>query len=132
MVIIGPNQSVNIKGYIDKELNFHDTCAILQETEDSALPRFVDVTPSVIQYSYNNNYKEVIVNISNITTVTVTISPSAILCELQPVTIGDSVSEKLENKLSSKVLEEINIESELSEDQTRQIRDVLTKHINIF
>lgn len=131
MVIIGPNQSVNIKGYIDKDLNFHDTCAILQETEDSALPRFVDVTPSVIQYSYNNN-KEVKVNISNITTVTVTISPSAILCELQPVTIGDSVSEKLENELSSKVLEEINIESELSEDQTRQIRDVLTKHINIF
>lgn len=46
-VILGPNQSIHLKGYSDKELNFHATSAILQECEDSSLPHFVDVTPSV-------------------------------------------------------------------------------------
>lgn len=131
MIIIGPNQSIDIRGYIDKELYFQDTCAILQETEDTTLSKFVDITPSVINYSYKKN-NEIFVNISNITTNSVTISPKEVLCEIQPVTIDEFVFEKLESKNKSKIFEEIHIDSELTEEEFKQIHELLEKHIEIF
>jgi hypothetical protein len=94
---IGPNQTVDIKGYKDKELEYQPTCAIVQELEESSLPSFLYITPTVTQYTYRNN-REIIVNISNLTTNTVTISPRAILCELQPVVIDESVYDKIEKE----------------------------------
>ena len=54
-IILGPNESIDVTGYVDKEMNFYDTNAILQESEESNLPSFVDITPSVINYSYKKN-----------------------------------------------------------------------------
>ena len=96
-ITIGPNQSVNIKGYLDKELEYNSTCAIIQECQDSSLPDFIDITPTVIQYRYKAN-GEVDVNCSNLTTNSITISPKAILCEVQPVTVDESVFEKIERE----------------------------------
>ena len=60
-ITIGPNKSVNITGYFDKELEYSTTCAIIQEFQDSSLPDFID-----IQYNYKLN-DEVNVYCSKIT-----------------------------------------------------------------
>lgn len=128
---IGPNQSINMKGYLDKQMEFHSTCAIIQECEDSTLPDFIDVTPTVIQYEHRNN-GEIIVNLSNLTTNSVTISPKAILGEIQPVTVDESVFERIERETSRKVFEEIHIDSKLTPEQNEQVESLLKKHIGVF
>ena len=128
---IGPNQSINIKGYLDKEMEFNHTCAIIQECEDSTLPDFIDVTPTVIQYQHRNN-GEIMISLSNLTTNSVTISPKAILGEVQPVTVDESVFERMEKETTKKIFDEIHIDSKLSAEQDEQVKSLLKKHINIF
>ena len=131
-IIIGPNQSIDVRGYTDKEMNYCDTNAMLQESEESSLPNIVDVTPSVINYRYRNN-GEVRVNISNVTTQSIIIAPKAILCEVQPVTIDESVFNKREKQQEEeKIFNDIHIETELSELQTNQLKNLLKKHVDVF
>ena len=130
-ITIGPNQSVNVKGYLDKELEYISTCAIIQECQDSSLPDFVDITPTVIQYSYKAN-GEVNVNCSNLTTNSVTISPKAVLCEVQPVTIDESVFDRIEREASKKIFDDIHIDSKLTPEQNEQVEALLRKHIDVF
>ena len=80
-IIIRPNDAVTIKGYTDKEMEYHPTAAIIHETEESNLPKYIDITPAIIHYE-NGKQKEVHVHVSNLTTNTITIPPKAILCEL--------------------------------------------------
>lgn len=130
--VLGPNQSIYIRGYTDKELKYKETTAMLEECTDSSLPEFVDVTPSVINYKYNNN-GEVLVNINNMTTETINIAPKAIICQVQPVTIDQAVFDELEEKTTSNsVLDFVHIESKLTEEQNRNIHDLLEKHKDIF
>ena len=128
---IGPNQSISVKGYLDKQMEFNPTCAIIQECEDSTLPDYIDVTPTVIQYEHRNN-SELMVNLSNLTTNSVTISPKAILGEVQPVSIDESVFEKIEKKTSKKIFEEIHIDSKLTSEQNEQVESLLKTHIDVF
>lgn len=130
-VTIGPNQSVNVKGYNDKELEINSACAIIQGCRDSTIPESIDVTPTVIQFCYKRNC-EINVNMSNLTTNTITVSPKAILCEVQPVTVNESVFEKLENETSKKVFERIHIGSTLTSEQKEEVETLLKKHIDVF
>ncbi|XP_060603469.1 uncharacterized protein LOC132756415 [Ruditapes philippinarum] len=83
-VTIRPNESVHITCYTDKELEFQPTTAFIQECEDSSLPSYLDITPAVTHYELGKN-KSFTVNFSNLTMNTCTISPRAIICELQSV-----------------------------------------------
>ena len=127
-ITIGPNQSVNVRGSLDKKLEYSPTCAIIQECQESALPDCIDVTPTVIQ----NNYKEsseLTINLSNLTTNSITISPKAVLCEVQPVTVDESVFDKIENGASKKIFEEIHIDSNLPPHQKESVEALLKKHM---
>jgi hypothetical protein len=129
---IGPNESINISGYTDKELDYKPTCALLQESEESSLPNYLDIAPTVIHYQYKKN-GIIQVNISNLTSNTVTVSPKSILCELQPVSVDESVYEKFEQQeKDAKIFEEVHIESNLTKEQDTQIRELLLKHQEIF
>lgn len=130
-VTIGPNQSINVKGYLSKELEFNPTCAIIQECQDSSLPDFIDITPTVIQYSFKSN-SQVNVCCSNLTTNSVTISPKAILCEVQPVTVDESVFERIEKESSKKIFEEVHIDSRLTPEQNDKVESLLRKHMDVF
>lgn len=131
-VIIGPNDSVNLRGYTDKEIDHQPTTAMIHECEDSALPDFIDLTPTVLHYTYKK-MGEVIVNITNLTTNTITIAPKAIICELQPVTIEETEQESAERRNDiEKVFSEIHIASDLDQEQDTKLRDVLAKHVEIF
>ena len=128
---LGPNQSINIRCTTDKELDHTPTCAIVTETKDSSLPSYVDLTPTVIHFTHGCK-KEILVNVSNLTTNTVNISPRAVIAELQPVTIDDSVYEDIESGSRNNPLQDIHIGDGLTKDQDKQIRDLLNKHSDIF
>ena len=85
---IPPNRDVVLQGYFDHELPYHPVCGMLQPTDRAAIPEDLDIAPSLISYQYRNN-GIIPVHISNVTTRTVTVSPNAILCELQPVSVAD-------------------------------------------
>lgn len=52
-VTLAPNRSVSIMAYTDKGIDHPETTAMFQETEDAAIPAYIDVTPGIISYKYN-------------------------------------------------------------------------------
>ena len=130
--ILGPNQSINVKAYVDKGMEYQPTNCIVQETKDSSLPDFVDVTPGLIQYKYGQN-EELMVNISNLTTDTVIIQPKSIICELQPVSVDEGVFEH-QSKCGAmkKTLDEVHIDENLSTEDRAQLLELLDRHKDIF
>lgn len=93
-VILGPNETKHLEGYTDGIIDYPTTTAILQESEDSHLPSFVDITPPVITHQHGCS-KEVTVSLSKITTNTVVIPPKTILWEIQPVPEAEKVFGKI-------------------------------------
>lgn len=133
-ITINPNQSVEIEGYTDKELNYPGTTAILQESELSQIPSSLDVTPTVIIYSDIKN-ATVKVTLSNLSTQPVTIQPKSILCEVQPVTVAEDVFDKIEEiDKHEEVLQGLNIDESniLEPEQKEQLMGLLRKHRDIF
>ena len=133
-IILRPNQVVTIKGQTDKESNYPSTTAILQESKDSGIPDFIDVTPAVIQFE-NGKKKYVEVTLSNLTTNTVTISPRAVICEIQPVSVTEEVFDKIADPdkrpelLNTLVMDKNDI---LTEEEKAKLKNLLHKHIDIF
>ncbi|VDI37421.1 Hypothetical predicted protein [Mytilus galloprovincialis] len=87
-VHIQPNKDIVLQGYMDHEIPYHPVCCLLQPTKRAAIPTDLDIAPSLVSYSYKDN-RLVPVHISNVTTRTITVSPNAILCEVQPVAVTD-------------------------------------------
>lgn len=110
-IILGPNETIDIEAYTDRELDCGQTYVMVHETEDSSLPNFIDITPTVLNYR-SGRRQTLTVNLSNLTSNSVVISPKAILCEIQPVDIEQG---KLENdeirKTAEKSLSEIHVDT---------------------
>ena len=132
-IILRPNESKEIKAYIDIELNHPSTLAITHETEDSGIPSCVDVTPALVQFEKGSR-KELAVTLSNLTTMTVTISPNACLCELQPVTIAEEINGDITNVTEPDIMKLLTIDENnlLSTEEKGLLKDLLTKHSDIF
>lgn len=132
-IILGPNESRDILGETDKELEYGQTTAIIHETEDSVLPDFIDITPGIVNYDKEKN-RQLIITVSNLTTNSVVISPRSILCELQPVKIEDKIVNEPEDNSFHDVIGKVTIDTSnyLTEDQHLQIKALLLKHIDIF
>ena len=105
-IILGPNESRHIR-------------------ENSSLPSYIDVTPSVVTYNNTNN-AEVVVNVNLITNSAV-IFPKEILCEIQSVVVNKMVFNNIENETKENVLEEVHMDTELSKDQNKKLEDLLLK-----
>jgi len=131
-VLIKPNSSLSIKGYTNHEIEYRPVCAILEHTKDSILFPDIDITPILVNYQYKGN--EVIsVHVSNITTRTVAISPNAILGELQPVVVYQLQSNNLTEKENLDFMDKLTIgNSELSDDQLKQLKDLIKAHQDLF
>ena len=67
-------------------------------------------------------------NITNLTTNSVVISPRSILCEIQSVTVDESVYHKIENEALEKVFENIHNDQKLTQEQRKRLEDILSKH----
>ena len=130
-VLLKPNECLELNGYIDRTVNYPDTTALLHESEHSNLPLYVDVTPAVV--NVKSDQKHVIVTLSNLTTNTVVISPKAILCELQPVTVTKEENCTL-NTEHEEIIDTLNIDEHriLSTEQREKLKHLLRTHKDIF
>ena len=126
---IPPNRDVVLQGYMDHELPYHPVCGILQPTDRAAIPTDLDIAPSLISYQYRDN-SLVPVHISNVTTRTITVSPNAILCELQPVSIAD-IDMPADN--DHDVLSDVSLPTEsLTEEQLQEGQRLLSRFRDVF
>jgi len=104
-------------------MSYPKTTVILQEPDESALRPWFDLEPSIIHFRDKCN-DDVIVNLSNLTTQTVTIQPRAVRCELQPVSIAEKT---MKNNRREKILTSLNIDEEnlLDEDQKAKLMTLM-------
>ncbi|KAK3108916.1 hypothetical protein FSP39_018571 [Pinctada imbricata] len=130
-IMIPPNSSITVSGYIDKSLPYEPTPALLQPTPQSVIPTDLDIEPTIINYTYPVN-NLVQVHIDNVTTLTVQIPPRAILCEVQPVTMED-VNICKGAQVTDNLLDLVQIEKEyLTPDQLEEGKNLLRKYHDIF
>ncbi|KAK3101184.1 hypothetical protein FSP39_001606 [Pinctada imbricata] len=126
-ITIPANSEIVVNGYLDKNLPYQPVCAILQSTSTSYLPDDIDVSPSLIAYDYQQMYT-IPVHITNVTTMTVTIPPKALLCEIQAVDIED-----YQPSTDNSFLNDVEIESsDLSRTQLQEGMDLLNRFKDIF
>ena len=129
-ILIKPNTTITVKGYIEEKIDYHPTCVIVEPSELSSLPTDIDITPVVSSY-HPKRSNDIDVHLSNVTMRTVAIAPKTILGEIQPVTIENR--EQQVTKEQQNLLDEIKINnSELTTDQTQRLKDLLLKHHDIF
>jgi hypothetical protein len=61
------------------------------------------------------------------------INPRSVICEIQPVTIDESVYEQMEHEPDLKnISKDVTLESSLTPQQDIKVRELLEKHKNIF
>jgi hypothetical protein len=129
-ITITPNTSITVNGYVDKDIPYQHTPAIVQSTtlvKDSDY----DIELSLIQYHYTQN-GQVIVRISNVTTKTINIHPKAIICELRPVSV-QAGSEQPNEKEISDIMSLIEVtKSDLDDQQFEQGLQFIKSYIDIF
>lgn len=85
-ILLKPNTETIIRGFLDKEVPYSPTCCLIQPTKNSLIPGDIDITSTVVPYTYGET-KAIDVHFTNVSTRTIAVPPCAILCELQPVSI---------------------------------------------
>lgn len=136
-IILRPNETKNIRAYVDKKVYYPNVNVMMHETAEANLPDYIDIEPTLVKYDYDNN-RDLIVTLSNITTNTVCIPPRAILCELQPVTITEEVMKRKEEEEMDRkreaVVSELNIDDNnlLTDEQKETLTEFLLGHKDIF
>jgi len=130
-ITIPPNSDITIAGYVDREIPYHSTSAMVQPTKGSLIPPDLDIGPSLINYQHRQN-GIVDINISNITTRTVTVPPRALLAEIQPVTILDP-PERPDDEFTVPLLDQVKIDTNnLTPEQITQGTSFITSYNDIF
>ena len=132
-IVIPPNSSVTVSGYVDKALPYQPTTAVLQATANSMIPSDLDIVPALVDYRYPANHL-IRVDIDNITTRTVRIQPRAILCELHPVVIEEDydVSISQSAQPSKNVLDLVTIEDDISHTEEQLGKQLILDYDDVF
>ncbi|XP_071142173.1 uncharacterized protein [Mytilus edulis] len=129
-ITIPANSQVVINGYLDKQLQQQQMCAILQPTLNSALPEDLDIMPTVITYDCQQR-GSIPIHISNVTTRTVTLQPRALICEIQPVDIEDIVTP--EEKEFKDIMKDIKLPmDDLTDDDYERGKELIHRYQDIF
>lgn len=126
--VIKPNETVTLKGALDRCQPYHNSCALLQPTRH--VQEDLDLTPSLVAYK-GRSTGLVDVTFANLSTRTVSIEPRALLCEVQPceVTHLDDMPEEEREDL----LKELNIEtSRLSPEEVQQGIQLIMANEKLF
>lgn len=128
-ITIPPNSQKTVMGYVDKQMRYQESCAMLQASDESRIPKDLDKVPTIINYKYGRK-DAVPVHICNITTSTVTISPREILCELQAVNIEDL---SIGNSEINPRVDSFNIDIEnVTANQYKEAKEFLTRNLDLF
>ena len=126
-ITITHNTSITVNGYVDKEIPYQNTPAIVQSTT-LAKDSDYDIEPSLIQYHHKQN-GPVTVRISNVTTKTINIPPKAIICELQPVSVQAGSEQPTEKDIMSLIKV---TKGDLDDQQFEQGLQLIKSYIDIF
>lgn len=132
-IIVGPNEVINIGGNTERELDNGQAYVMFHESKESPFKDNLDLTPNVLNYK-SGTRQRLTVNLSNLSTNTVVISPRAVLCELQPVTLEQELKAEEMKDPNQQVLNQVHVDSHqtLTPDQSKKVRKLLEKHIEIF
>lgn len=132
-LIIPPNGRVTVDGYMDKKLPYHKVLAMLQPTGKSIIHTDLDITPSLQLYDYQSS-DIVPVEICNVTTRTVAVPPRAVLCELQPVQILNTMipEDSTSNSDLKNIYDKIKISPDVTEEEEHQCKDLVSEYPDIF
>jgi hypothetical protein len=125
---VQPNETVTLRGYCDKAMPYHTTCALLQPLR--TINNDLDLSPSLVTY-HGRNTGLVDITFSNLSTHTVTLNPKALLCELQPVDITSM--ENVPPEEQDSLLSEVNIDiSRLTPEEQQKGKDFILEHKDLF
>ena len=131
-VSIPANSTVTLRCITSKELDYHPTCAMLVPTEKSVLTDDCNITPAVVHYTFGKN-GIIDVQISNVTTSTFNVSPRAVVCELQLVSVDLDYGVVDADNSGESILDKVSVETMgLSESDIHKVKDLLTQHKDIF
>jgi len=135
-IVLQANSSAIVQGYIDKKLEYHPTCAMLQATKKATISEDVDITPALIAYHCHSSGL-VQVHLSNLTTRPIIIPARAVLCEIQPVNIEEIMyNDELHNSSepeSSPLLEKLKIPSlDLKLEEIQRLKQLISQYEDIF
>lgn len=133
-VLIPPNTSITISGYVDKGIPYHLTTALLHSTIYSSIPSDLEIAPTLINYQYPKK-NLVKVYIDNVTTRTVYLQPKSVLCEIQPVTVESTkcFQQNIEKLEYTDLLQTLKNENEnFSFDQIEQCTELIRKFSDVF
>jgi transposase InsO family protein len=132
-VVIPANGQVTVHGYMDMELPYGPTCALLQPSSVATISNDLEICPGLVSYRYKQNGL-VDVYVSNVTDRAVTIQSRAVICEVQPVTIEESPVDKVLNEVKSdSVLEKVDITSDtLTPDELTRGSKLITDYQDLF
>jgi hypothetical protein len=97
-IIIPSNSTVTLGGKLDKMLPMPSCLGVLQHYDGSTLPADVEVTPTLLNYDHKNS--RIPVQVSNLTTSPVVISPNSVICQLQACDLDTDVESV--NRLTGK------------------------------
>ena len=134
-VVIPSNSTVTLDGKFDKMLTMPSCLGVMQYYDDSTLPADVEVTPALVNYDHHDT--SIPVQVSNLTTSPVVISPNSVICQLQACDLDmdmESMRQELPGRYNSDTLNE-NIdltESVLTEDQVTRVRQFLGEWSDVF
>lgn len=129
-VTIPANGSVLLQGYMDKQIPYHPTCALLQFTKGSGVPTDLDITPGLVRYKHQS--RDIIpVHITNVTTRTVNIQPRSIVCELQPVEIAD-IQPETDHIKDDELFDKLAMPTELSKEELLKVKQLIHTYDDIF
>lgn len=148
-VIIPANRAAVIPAFLSDGVQCSSTYAMLHSTGKTVLPTGAEVTPILMRYSSRPD-TEISVEVLNPTNSPLTISPSALLCELQQVDIvsdeaeldgaeavisekGESNTETVSQLDQKGFLEQFDFsDTDLSDEQVTEVRQLLLEYRDIF
>jgi len=125
---IYPNETVTLRGFVDKAQPYQRTCALLQPLRNVNVD--LDLQPSLISYN-GKGTDSVDVTFSNLSTRTVTLNPRTLLCEVQPVDI--TCLDDTPTNVQDSLLAELDINTtRLTPDQQKRGINVIMNFEDIF
>ena len=83
---------------------------LLVPTEKSVLTDDCDITPAIVHYTFGKN-GIIDIQISNVTTSTFKVSPRAVVCELQPVSVDLDYGVVDSDNSGESILDQVSVET---------------------
>lgn len=135
-IIIPSNRTIVVKGIVDQKVTNLNSFGVVQPWTRSGLPDGVGLTPTLV--SLNGKCNIISVQICNLSSGPVVISPNSNLgqvqtCELESGTSENNNQVTVKSSVPATILDQLDLpESRLDPDQMTQVHDLLIQYGDVF